>query len=119
MRLWDRVFDSYVMTNMNHLTSQLLLPEAERSGRAREAALAGLAMAYKMIDEKLAARMWAAGATFSMADCAAAPSLFYSNVYAPIPADHTTLAAYFERLMSRPSVRRVIAEARHKVAASL
>ena len=53
-----------------------------------------------------------AGESFSIADCAAAPALFYAAIVAPFPSNHTNLAAYFERLMARPSVRRVIREAR-------
>ena len=47
-----------------------------------------------------------------MADCAAAPALFYAAILSPFPPGHPILTAYFERLMARPSVRRVIAEAR-------
>jgi glutathione S-transferase len=57
-------------------------------------------------------RLWAAGQNFSMADCAAAPSLFYAATVAPFPASHTNLAAYFERLLQRPSFARALEEAK-------
>ena len=56
--------------------------------------------------------MWVAGDAFSMADCAAAPALFYAVTYVPIAPQHERLAAYVDRLMSRPSVARTIDEAR-------
>ena len=65
-----------------------------------------------MIDRRMASRTWAAGKDFSMADCAAAPALFYAGVIEPFPAEHKSLAVYFDRLVERPSVKRVIDEAR-------
>jgi glutathione S-transferase len=60
----------------------------------------------------MADKTWAAGEHFSIADCAAAPALFYASIVAPFPESHPRLAAYFERLMTRASVKRAIAEAR-------
>ena len=111
-RLWDRVFDLYVMDPMQRFIGQQLRPEPERDARTIADALAALASAYDLIEKKFAARTWAAGKSFSIADCAAAPALFYAAIVAPIPSSHTNLAGYFERLMARPSVRRVIREAR-------
>ena len=112
VRLWDRLFDFYVMTPMQRFVAQHLRPEAERDPRALAEALRELATAYDMIEERRGDGAWAAGDSFSMADCAAAPALFYASVVAPFPQEHTKLAAYFERLMDRPSVQRVISEAR-------
>ena len=112
VRLWDRLFDLYVMTPMQAFTADLLRAPADRDAigvtRAREM----LSSAYAMIDRHLDGRTWMAGAAFSMADCAAAPALFYAVTYVPIPPEHGRLAAYFERLMARPSVVRTIDEAR-------
>lgn len=110
-RLWDRLFDQYVMTPMQRIVSEEMRPKAERDAAASEAALATLDLSYDMIDNRLSGRTWAAGDDFSLADCAAAPALFYATTIRPIPAGHTTLAAYFERLMARPSVARAIVEA--------
>jgi glutathione S-transferase len=112
VRLWDRVFDLYVMDPMQRFIAQLLRPETERDPRTSADSLEGLSKAYDMIDDRLKGRTWAAGESFSMADCAAAPALFYAAIVQPFPPGHDVLAAYFERLMARPSVRRVIAEAR-------
>ncbi|QCI63093.1 glutathione S-transferase family protein [Phreatobacter stygius] len=112
VRLWDRLFDCHVMTPMQHFIAQQLRPEAERDARAEAEALAALTMAYAMIDDRLGGRTWAAGDSFTLADCAAAPALFYAAIVLPFPPGLATLAGYFERLMARPSVRRAIAGAR-------
>jgi glutathione S-transferase len=111
-RLWDRLFDLYVMDPMQRFIAQLLRPEAERDPRTLAESLTGLNKAYDMIESRMGMRTWAAGEGFSMADCAAAPALFYAAIVQPFPPGHAVLAGYYERLMARPSVRRVIAEAR-------
>jgi glutathione S-transferase len=75
--------------------------------RARET----LTMAYAMIDRRLEGRTWAAVDRFTIADCAAAPSLFYASSLEPFGDGQRGLGAYFERLMARPSVVRTIREA--------
>lgn len=112
VRLWDRVFDNYVMEPMQRFVAQHLRPEGERDACELKSARQNLAMAYALIDSRIGARTWAAGETFTLADCAAAPSLFYAATIEPFALDHTRLAAYFARLMARPSVARTIAEAK-------
>ena len=112
VRLWDRIFDNYVMGPVQRFVAQHLRPEAERDTPTLAASVAELATAYGLLDERLRGRTWAAGESFSMADCAAAPALFYAATVLPFPAGHAALAGYFERLMQRPSVARAIAEAR-------
>ena len=58
-----------------------------------------------MIDKEVAQRTWAMGETFGLADCAAAPALFYGNMAVPFGAEHKNVAAYLERLKARPSFR--------------
>jgi glutathione S-transferase len=111
-RLWDRLFDFHVMQPMQRFVAQHLRPEGERDPRAMAEALADLGIAYDMIEERMGEGPWAAGEGFGMADCAAAPALFYAAVVRPFPAGHARLQGYFERLMARPSVRRTIGEAR-------
>lgn len=111
-RLWDRVSDSYVMTPMQRIVDDRMRPAPERDPRAVAEARALLTTAYGMIERNMADKTWAAGEAFSIADCAAAPALFYAGIVFPFPAGHTHLAAYFERLLKRESVKRVIAEAR-------
>lgn len=112
VRLWDRVFDLYVMTPMQRFIAQQLRPEAQRDAATLAGTLAELGMAYDLIESRLGDREWAAGDAFTMADCAAAPALFYAAVARPFSPGHTRLAAYFERLLARPSVWRCIVEAR-------
>ncbi|HEY8876146.1 MAG TPA: glutathione S-transferase family protein [Roseateles sp.] len=112
VRLWDRVFDLHVMTPMQRFIAQQLRPETERDAATLTGAVNDLGMAYGLIESRLGDRSWAAGDAFTMADCAAAPALFYAAIVRPFSAEHTRLAAYFERLLARPSVWRVIVEAR-------
>ncbi len=112
VRLWDRIFDLYVMGPMQAFVAQQLRPEGERDARTVAESLAGLSRAYDMIESKLGVRGWAAGSEFSMADCAAAPALFYAQTVLPFPSGHARLGRYFEQLMARPSVQRAIGEAR-------
>ena len=68
--------------------------------------------AYGWLDKTLAGREWAAGASFSAADCAAAPSLFYADWVEQIGPSRPRLAAYRARLLSHPTVKRAVDEAR-------
>jgi len=112
VRLWDRLFDLYVMSPMQAFVAQLLRPEAERDALTMNKARSDLLVAYRMIEDRIGDRGWATGADFSMADCAAAPALFYAAIVQPFPEGSPRLSAYFERLIARPSVERVIADAR-------
>ena len=110
-RLWDRLFDLYVMTPMQAIVADRLRDEAERDPVNVRQARATLAMAYALIDRHMTGRSWAAGEAFSIADCAAAPALFYASTLAPFGEQQAHLRAYFERLVARPSVARTLAEA--------
>lgn len=112
VRLWDRLFDLYVMTPMQALTADLLRPEGDRDAYGVARAREGLSSAYAFIDRHLEGRTWVAGDAFSMADCAAAPALFYAVAYVPLSPQHVHLAAYFERLLAHPPVALAIDQAR-------
>jgi glutathione S-transferase len=112
VRLWDRLFDLYVMTPMQRFIAQQLRPAAERDMGIIGESLMELRNAYDMIEDQRGVHTWAAAESFSMADCAAAPALFYARIIAPFSSSHVNLARYFDRLMARPSVKRVIMEAR-------
>ena len=68
--------------------------------------------AYRWLDERMAHRGWVAAETFSLADCAAAPSLFYADWVHPIPERLANVGAYRRRLLERPSFARAVDEAR-------
>jgi glutathione S-transferase len=112
VRLMDRLLDLYVMLPIQAIVGDRLRAEADRDPIAVNKARGTLAMAYGMLEERLADREWAAGEHFSMADCAAAPSLFYAATLVPFGEAQQRLAAYFGRLMQRPSVVRTLDEAR-------
>jgi glutathione S-transferase len=64
-----------------------------------------------MIEQDMAGDRWAVGEGFTMADCAAAPALFYADMMQPFRETHKKTAAYLDRLMERPSYARVLKEA--------
>ncbi len=111
-RLWDRTFDLYVSEPMQRIVGDRLRPEGQKDPAGVQEARRTLDMAYALVDRQAAPGNWAAGAQFSIADCAAAPALFYAAIIHPIADHHRHLLDYFERLMTRPSVARVIEEAR-------
>jgi glutathione S-transferase len=112
VRQMDRVFDNYVMTPMNWIVADAMrAPDAKDAQRVTEAR-AMLETIYRWLDERMGEREWAVGADFSMADCAAAPSLFYADWAHPIGTEFGNLRGYRSRLLKRPSVVRAVDEAR-------
>ncbi|NVD39029.1 glutathione S-transferase family protein [Ensifer sp. HO-A22] len=112
VRLWDRFFDLYIHVPMQKIVTDTLRASGENDPRGVSDARATLGVAYGMADRHFAANAFAGGAAFSLADCAAAPALFYAGIVEPFADKHPHLQAYFERLLERPSMRRVLAEAR-------
>lgn len=108
VRLWDRFFDNYVQGPMQQIVADRLYGTNGDLSQQRS----NLLTAYAMLERRMASRIWAASPDFSLADCAAAPALFYARTLVAFPEDHRHLSAYFERLVQRPSFRRVIDEAR-------
>ena len=96
---------------MQKIVLDQLRPEGEHDVRGVADARKTLATAYGMIERRMADRSWLAGNDFTVADCAAAPALFYAATVQPFAQTHPHLASYFERLMERPSVARTIREA--------
>jgi glutathione S-transferase len=110
VRLWDRFFDLNVNAPMQEVMSDRRRPEGNRDPFGVAEARDALVTAYGVLDKALAGKPWAAGDEFSMADCAAAPALFYANMIAPF-GEHATVAGYFARLSQRPSYARARREA--------
>jgi len=112
-RFLDRVFDNHVMTPMNAIVQEYLIdPDAPDEARI-ERAKAALDAAYDWLEGQIAEHGWAvAEADFSMADCAAAPSLFYADWVHEIGDARPRLKAYRARLLERPSVAQVVERAR-------
>jgi glutathione S-transferase len=110
-RLADRFYDLYVHQPMQKIVTDRLRPEGARDPHGVGEARAMLATAYGLIERDMAGRTWAMGDMFTLADCAAAPALFYADKVAPLLPDHPNAARYFERLKTRPSYARVLREA--------
>ena len=110
-RLGDRFYDLYVHEPMAKIVTDRLRPAGKHDSHGVEQARALLETAYGMIDRDMGSRIWATGDAFGLADCAAAPSLFYANRAAPFGDKYRNVARYFDRLMARASFARVIEEA--------
>lgn len=109
VRMLDRVFDNYVMTPQGKCVFDAIRPnDADRDPYGVAEARKMLDTAYAWLDERMAGREWAAGDTFSLADCAAAPSLFYADWTHRIGAQFANLHAYRARLLARPSFARAV-----------
>lgn len=111
VRLWDRFFDLYVSMPMQKIVTDRIRPADSNDPYGVAEARATLDTAYGMIEGQLYGREWITGDDFTMADCSALPGLFFASIVHPIGADRPQLGAYFECLLARPSVRRVLAEA--------
>jgi glutathione S-transferase len=111
VRMMDRFFDNYVMTPMQKIVVDALRATEQRDRRGVADARALLDTAYRWLDAALR-REWAAGDAFSLADCAAAPALFYADWAHPIGEAFPRVLAYRRRLLARPSFARAVEEAR-------
>jgi glutathione S-transferase len=109
-RLRDRFYDLYVHLPMQKIMGDRLRGEGKKDPQGVEEARAQLRTSYAMIEQQMATVTWAVGGEFSLADCAAAPALFYGNMVVPFDA-YKNLNAYFERLKARPAFARVLKEA--------
>ena len=110
VRLMDRLFDNYVMTPMQKIVADRLRPDDARDAHGVGEGRILLGKAYAMLEERIGARQWAAGDDFTLADCAAAPALFYADKVEPMRGGFPALAAYLDRLEARPSFARVLEE---------
>lgn len=111
-RMLADVFDDYVSLPMQRVVGDALRDAAERDARGVADARTMLDRTYAWLERKLAGRRWATGERFTIADCAAAPALFYADWVHAIPEEHRELRAYRARLLARASVARVVDEAR-------
>ena len=111
-RLIDRVIDNYVATPQTGDGEDLMRNEAEPDPSREAASRALLDKSYAWLEQRLAGRTWAAGDAFTLADCGAAPMLFYADWFHPIGDRFPNLAAYLKRLREHPSVKRAIEEGR-------
>ncbi|MCK9367645.1 MAG: glutathione S-transferase family protein [Metallibacterium scheffleri] len=113
VRFLDRFFDLHVMSPVQHAVGGAMTGDAVKREEGLTFAAGKLELAYAWLEEALADRTWAAGQDFSMADCAAAPALFYADWTHPISEQFALLRAYRARLLARPSFARAVDEARY------
>lgn len=111
VRLADRFYDLHVNDQMGRVVGDRLRPPGGHDPIGVDSARRRLQTALEIADAQLATRTWAAGETFSMADCSAAPALFYADKILPLAKAFPHVRAYLERLMQRPSCARTFAEA--------
>lgn len=112
VRLRDRVFDLYIHEPMQRIVADRLRPADSKDPFGVDETRAKLRTALDLIDNDMASRTWAAGGAFTMADCAAAPALFYANQVMPFGNTHPNAMRYLDRLTARPSFVRVLEEAK-------
>lgn len=113
VRFLDRFFDLHVMDAAQHAVNGALTGKADRREEGVALSKEKLERSYAWLDGELQGRTWAAGDAFTLADCAAAPSLFYADWIHEIPEAYPTLRAYRARLLKRPSFARAVDEARY------
>ena len=112
VRFLDRFFDTYVMNNMQAAGNDILRPEGSRDPYGAQQGRDNLHVAYDWLEANLGDGPWAAGDSFTLADCAAAPSLFYADWVEEIGPARPKLAAYRTRLLAHPIVARAVDEGR-------
>jgi glutathione S-transferase len=111
-RLADRFYDWYVHEQMQKIVGDKIRPDGSQDPFGVEQARRMLATVYPMIDADMARKAWAVGDVFSLADCAAFPALFYADKVEPFAGRYPHMQRYLERLSARPSIVRVVEEAR-------
>lgn len=112
VRGMDRFFDNYISTPSQKIVLDSMRADGEHDPRGVADARAMLDTAYGWLDQTMAGREWAAGDVFSLADCGAAPFLFYADWTHRIDASFSQVIAYRQRLLARPSFARAVDEAR-------
>jgi glutathione S-transferase len=110
-RMCDRFYDLHVHVPMQKIIGDRLRPAGKNDPHGVEEAKALLRTACDMLDQDMGTKTWAMGNEFGMADCAAAPPLFYTHMVMPLDDTHKNVARYLDRLMERPSYARVLKEA--------
>ncbi len=111
-RAWDRFYDNHIQLPMQKIVTDRLRPQGRHDAHGVEESKALLKTAYQVLEQEMENRTWAIGDVFTMADCAAAPALFYANLVLPFDDKHQNVRAYFDRLLERPSFARVVEEAK-------
>ena len=111
VRLWDRIYDLYLQTPMQKIVGDRIRSEGVRDPFGVAEARTQLAHGLDIVEAEVAGKAWAAGKDFTLADCAAMPALFYADKVMPMAGRWPNAVALLDRLKTRPSVARTLAEA--------
>lgn len=109
-RFHDRMLDLYLNEAITSLIFESWKPENERNAETIERAHIHAGVIYDFMDHRLADSTWLMGDGFTLADCAAAPPLFYAQQFFPFTG-RANIEAYWSRIEERPSWQAVFAEA--------
>jgi glutathione S-transferase len=109
--MWDRFFDGFVAVNVTKIVTDSFRGEGRHDPDGVTQAEATIRRAFDLLNKEMVGREWAIGDQFGLADCAAAPALFYAGTIVPL-YEYPNVKAYYERLLARPSFARVVEEAR-------
>lgn len=110
VRARDRFFDFYINDALTKVVVDHFRPPGKNDPHGVETAKQMMSSAYGILDGEMAGRTWSVGESFTMADCAAGPMLFYANLISPFGA-YPNIVRYYDRLAARPSFRRALMEA--------
>ena len=111
IRLTDRIYDLHLHMHMQKVVGDRLRPEGKRDPHGVEDAKTRMRTTLDIVERDMQGKTWAVGDGFTMADCAAAPALYYANLVLPFAETHRNAAAYLDRLLQRPSFARTVKEA--------
>ena len=111
MRLRDRMFDLYLNMQMQKIVGDRLRPAGQKDPQGVAEAKKTIEITCRLVDQYIDGKTWIMGDDCTMADCAAAPALFYTDKVMPLAESHKSAAAYLDRLMQRPSFARALKEA--------
>jgi glutathione S-transferase len=113
VRMRDRFYDNYLHAPMQKFAFDRGRPQDKRDPYGVDEARALYRTALDMVETSMASKTWAMGDEFTMADCAAAPTLYYGNrFFGPFRETHKNATAYLDRLCARPSYARALEEAK-------
>jgi glutathione S-transferase len=111
VRLRDRFFDLHVQQHVQKIVGDRIRPAGQKDPRGVSDARGALTKAYPVAEAEIGRLTWLSGDSFGLADCAAAPALYYANKVQPFGEGHAAVKAYLQRLAARPSFERVLREA--------
>lgn len=111
VRFGDRFYDLHIHHHLQKIVGDRLRPPGAKDPHGVSDARTRMAAALALAEKQMDGRAWAAGESFTLADCAAAPALFYADKVAPFAGTYPNLIAYLDRLKQRPSYARTLKEA--------